>query len=571
MAVNICYVRPPPAPGVFEFSVVSSTNHLVVLQMIIVPADVQVQNNVAQEFFDRIFNSNVQAKRTVNAFLAISSFGNIVVMTYTAARMKQEIAKQGFLPFASFFAKNTDVSLGRLLMWLEGGEGKPKDQPKGNRQQYGLQQGLNEPQGYNRQRTAGKQKAPSRFLGFLNPANHMEKTPVGALILHFLSCIVLIFATYNMSASDAYDNLSGLIAYLTTAWFGFFLALGILILHFRGPPATDPVQTPEHHKVPDQEPVRKSWDQMIRGTVNPKLGVVCACLYLVGNLYPVIMSWVPPTGPFMSASVAWYLVPLVSWCVLAFSALWFLGFVGVAKYRCRAGRKRFIYQVEPEFDWAEDPGSRKGPDSAGDLPAGESAAGKRRGGLILVHETIYRAWQGKETAELLSRQPGIPPSYALRPQPTQNFRPEQVIPGDDLANTDFDAFRRNRPHVQEQTEILPIPGPLHGPIQHQQSGPGQGQMQAFSLDGPASTVREGFSRDETVASDAAGESHDQEYGAAQRPQQQQLEEPVQWQRHPPLRKPVPLPVPAQGDDDFAGTDLAGFKRDRAHSQRPQFQ
>ncbi|KAJ3519726.1 hypothetical protein NM208_g14012 [Fusarium decemcellulare] len=63
MAVNICY-------------------------MIIVPTDVQERENVAQEFFYIIFNAypedpstnpkRYEIKRAINAFLAISSFGNIV-------------------------------------------------------------------------------------------------------------------------------------------------------------------------------------------------------------------------------------------------------------------------------------------------------------------------------------------------------------------------------------------------------------------------------------------------------------------------------------------------------------
>ncbi|KNB12135.1 hypothetical protein FOXG_11788 [Fusarium oxysporum f. sp. lycopersici 4287] len=164
MAVNICY-------------------------MIIVPTDVQERENVAQEFFYIIFNAypedtstnpkRYEIKRAINAFLAISAFGNIVVMTYTAARMKQEIAKQGFLPFTSYFAMNRDVSFGRFLMWLEGGERKSKTQPMENGHR-----GVLETQGYDAQKVVGNRKPRVRLFKFLNPSNHREKTPVGALVLH---------------------------------------------------------------------------------------------------------------------------------------------------------------------------------------------------------------------------------------------------------------------------------------------------------------------------------------------------------------------------------------------------
>lgn len=67
-----------------------------------------------------MLGDHTTGERVFNAFLAISSLGNVIIMTFTAARMKQEIAKEGFLPFARFFAQDYDLSLGRLLRWLRG-------------------------------------------------------------------------------------------------------------------------------------------------------------------------------------------------------------------------------------------------------------------------------------------------------------------------------------------------------------------------------------------------------------------------------------------------------------------
>lgn len=445
--------------------------------MIIVPTDLQERENVAQQFFYIIFNADpkdprrYEIKRAVNAFLAISSFGNIVVMTYTAARMKQEIAKQGFLPFTSFFASNRDVSLGKFLMWLEGGERKSKNQPTENGHQ-----GVLEPQGYDAQKVAGNRKPRGRFFKFLNPSNHREKTPVGALVLHFASCIVLILATYNTSASNAYSILSGLIAYLTSAWFGFFLALGILILHFRGPPTTQPALTPRYHQVPNQGPVQRSWAQMTRGSVNPKLSISCGCLYLVGNLYPIITGWVPPSKVITLGSPAWWAVPLISWCVLAFSTIWFLGFIGVAKYKCRTGSSEFVYLCEPDFGPAENSeyGPRSG--SGSDLPAGEAAARSRHGGLILSHETIYTGWEGTEMKQLFRHGAEmtdgvVPPAQPVPVHGSGIRRP--VDPSLDLyADTDFPEFSQNGAPVQEPELVS---NPLSAPVQN---GSEQGLTQA---------------------------------------------------------------------------------------------
>lgn len=163
--------------------------------MAVVPAFEQLHGDsvVALLFFRKVFGwvGNDTPDRIFNAFLALSSFGNVIVMTYTAARMKQEIAKQGFIPLAKIFGQNTDVSIGRLVLYLR---------KRGWR------------------------------LRWISAHQHQEPTPVGALVLHWVSCVVLILATYNATVDDAYDLLSKTMAYLIVAWFGVFLAAGILIL-----------------------------------------------------------------------------------------------------------------------------------------------------------------------------------------------------------------------------------------------------------------------------------------------------------------------------------------------------
>jgi hypothetical protein len=58
--------------------------------MIVVPREVQSSGNVALAFIDLTFGTlsgdDDQSKRILSAFMAVSSFGNIVVMTFTAAR-----------------------------------------------------------------------------------------------------------------------------------------------------------------------------------------------------------------------------------------------------------------------------------------------------------------------------------------------------------------------------------------------------------------------------------------------------------------------------------------------------
>lgn len=328
-------------------------------QMVVVPKEAQIEGNVAQAFFQRTFGvlgSSDTGERVLNAFLAISSLGNIIVMTYTASRMKQEIAKEGFLPFAKFFAQDADVSVGRLLRWF-----------RSRRWFTSLLQ-----------------------YKLFSPEMHSEKTPVGALVLHFVSCMIIILSTTGLDPEDAYNVLSVSYAYLFPAFFGFFLALGILILRFGTPPETARVKTPMHPVDGPAAGGKRTWTEMTGRSVNPVLSVVCAVMYLIGNAYPIITTWVPPSKRLEDSGVKWFVVPLISWCALGLSSLWFLGFLAFAKRREHRRHQEFVVERHPEFAWAD--GEEHFADDAGDV--------RRSGGLVLVHETVSLLWRGRDIVEL---------------------------------------------------------------------------------------------------------------------------------------------------------------------------
>ncbi|KAL0929667.1 high affinity methionine permease [Colletotrichum truncatum] len=328
LAVNICY-------------------------MVVVPKEVQMDQNVALEFFKRTYGSTGPGPRIFNAFLAISSMGNIIVMTYTAARVKQEIAKEGILPWPKFFAQNTDMSLGRLVRWF---------------QKKGWFKSLLQ-------------------LRWFSPEHHSEKTPVGALVLHLVSCIILIFATIGVKAEVAYTVLTSLSAYVVNAFIGTFLGLGILILRFRGPPVTTADDGASQHSNTAPLP---SWADMTGKHFNPYLSVFCAVIYTCGGLYPIITNWIPPSLTVDLTVKPWWLVPTVSWIIIALSIAWFVGFVLVARYIEKKDHRVFVVEKKPEFE-AADGSSRT------------SEAGKQGADLIQVHETVYLSWVGREA--LRSRRP----------------------------------------------------------------------------------------------------------------------------------------------------------------------
>ncbi|KAJ9642887.1 hypothetical protein H2199_004408 [Coniosporium tulheliwenetii] len=281
-----------------------------IVYMIVVPEEDQVLagGNVALQFFERTFgnlspNDN-RAQRILSAFLAISSFGNIIVMTFTAARVKQEIAKEGILPWPKFFGQNRDISFGRFLKWAH-------KTTLINRPFHGVLR-----------------------LRFLDPSEHSQETPVGALFLHWVFCIILIIATWGQYPNDAYGVLISLFTYVHTL-FGFMLSAGMLYL--RVAPNCD-------------------WRNKASGFV-PFFSILAALLFGLGNLFPVVALWVPPSGTV--------------------GALWWLGFLAVAKRIESKKGNIFTVEKRPEFD--------RDPPESGDF--------------VQVHETVYLAWVAKESME----------------------------------------------------------------------------------------------------------------------------------------------------------------------------
>jgi hypothetical protein len=115
-------------------------------------------------------------------------------MTYTASRVKQEIAKEGILPGALFFAtgKTTPVSwiTSRILRrnhskpLLEGGSSEPEDP--------------------------------------------LEQSPMAALALHWCSSLLLIAVTSPLSTDKAYSFLTQLYSYVIVVFVSFWVTTGLL-------------------------------------------------------------------------------------------------------------------------------------------------------------------------------------------------------------------------------------------------------------------------------------------------------------------------------------------------------
>ncbi|MCJ1405222.1 hypothetical protein MMC11_008449, partial [Xylographa trunciseda] len=187
--------------GVFAKATITTMVSVVVLYILVNVAFFSVVSKaaimdsgliIASVFFQQIFGSAV-ASRVMSGIIAFSIYGNIIVMTFTASRVKQEIAKEGILPFSKFFASDTTTLCSKI--WA-------KLYPQKAQQEEGL-----------------------------------EKSPTAALLLHWVFSVLLIAWTSGQTAAVAYQILIDLYTYVIMLLVSFFVASGLLYLKWRDPQA----------------------------------------------------------------------------------------------------------------------------------------------------------------------------------------------------------------------------------------------------------------------------------------------------------------------------------------------
>lgn len=250
--------------------------------MIVVPASTQVSGNVAEAFI-RLTLGRVSsygdrhAAEILNAFMAFSSLGNVIVSTYTAARVKQEIAKEGILPFSKLIARNYDA-LSRVTRCF-------------------------------RYRPSQKSLAGNGWEGL------HEKTPLGALLVHWFFSLLIIFCTWGVSSpAAAYTVAFGIYSFVVDAFMAVAIGVGLLYLRFL--------------------PNRTQW--YLKSPSNGIISIVSATIFVIANLFPLIVHWVPPTTVFKTV-FPWFLVPAIGVLLLVVGVLYWGIFVGIVP---RLGSRR---------------------------------------------------------------------------------------------------------------------------------------------------------------------------------------------------------------------------------------
>jgi hypothetical protein len=235
--------------------------------------------DVALEFFlrtvGRASSDRGRVQAACGALRALSAIGNVIVFTFTAARVKQEVAKEGIFPFSLYFASSYDFSLRH-----------------------------------------GFRRLPAHKAG-----HHLytQKAPAAAVALHWTITTILILAAVlgtgaaGTTAEGIFSHLPGysllMMAYVYGLDIVWFSIIGMGMLWLRLWPGSN-----WRHKSP----------------IPHALGVAAAVVFTATNVFPLIAIWVPdPMQPFMARSngkVPWYASQTMTLAILGAAGAYFLGF-----------------------------------------------------------------------------------------------------------------------------------------------------------------------------------------------------------------------------------------------------
>ncbi|MCJ1313553.1 hypothetical protein MMC25_007232 [Agyrium rufum] len=276
-----------------------------------VSKETQLNNDldIATLFFLRVFDTDT-ASRVMSALIALSIFGNIIVMTFTASKVKQEIAKEGILPFSMFFATGTNTPDALIKAWW-------------NRR--------NNP--HSRERTRSIHTDVERNPEF--EGSQYEQSPMAALLLHWITSVFLIAVTSMLTAEIAYNFLVSLYSYVIIVMMGFLVATGLLYLKF------------SNHRLWAEKAAFKPWG-----------GSTAAFVYSISCCFLLITAFLRPSDSsyysYRYQHIEWFLIPTIGLSTLTWGVIWFGGLQFVMWRRGQqliVTRVPYIEQDEEDGEW----------------------------------------------------------------------------------------------------------------------------------------------------------------------------------------------------------------------------
>jgi amino acid transporter len=285
--------------------------------MLVIPLDyindpknqgLDVAGMMLQILFDKsgTFDPNLfpPARRIAAALIALSILGNILVMTFTAARVKQEIAKEGIIPYSLFFASGYTTPWARLT--------------NGRRR---------------------RQEANTIRIKNIDIDNPLERSPIPALVLHwFTSLFLLAISAWAAKPKTAYTLLLTLYSYTTMCVIGWLVSAGLLYLKIdswvRGTNG-------------------RNWANKAQWT--PYLDPLPNIIFFLSTGFIAIGALVPvksQDSPFSPSKLGYptWAVALVSLTSLLWGVVWW----GLLRFHERNRKRRLIVTRTPYLDKNDD-------------------------------------------------------------------------------------------------------------------------------------------------------------------------------------------------------------------------
>lgn len=226
--------------------------------------DQPLSADLATLFFERLLeNDQRSAGRAMAALIALSIFGNLWVMTFTAARVKQEIAKEGILPFSLQIATSYTTPYGLFQKWSRRGSPQAED---------------------------------------------CEQAPTAAFALHWLTSVFLIAVTAAIvDPRKTYSALVSLYSYTIILILGCWVSIGLILVKLR--------KSRWHFQ---QTRRYRPW----LSPVHPIIYAVATAWMLVSAFFPAQRG-----SPFHQdvTGLPWYIVPTIGITAPLWGMIWYCG------------------------------------------------------------------------------------------------------------------------------------------------------------------------------------------------------------------------------------------------------
>jgi hypothetical protein len=205
--------------------------------------------------------------RGAAAILAFFIFGNIMAQTFTGSRVKQEIAKEGILPWSHQLSADSKTLVAKLTT------------------------------------------SNDRLSVIDNIEGHAEQTPVMATLLHWALAVLLVSVVGGvLPPTKAYRTLTYMKSYTIIGVMGLLTCGGLLYLKIDSALG---------------KKSRRKWSE--KATWKGGFGPIPALFATLSLAVLLFGSFAPPKSRNSDNIIQWWILPTVSWAVCSLGVSWWLG------------------------------------------------------------------------------------------------------------------------------------------------------------------------------------------------------------------------------------------------------